>query len=443
MGPPLPPSLVARFRRRALLAALAVGVIIAGGVLASLQISDLAKDGGGARVSTVVSSAVGHLDALVSVGRSEAGRPLPLAASDAGLHRIVPRATDQGSDPTLQLIVLGIAMALGVAVVTVLFGRTAADLVRHQESDQEQTMFHLLDQLPVGVLVVTPDGKPWFANQSAHAMLGPPTGPTAPHNTLSSSYAVYQAGTETPYPTERAPLTRALAGEIADVSDMEIHRGDEVVPLHVYGSPIRNQRGEIAFAVATFQNVNTLHRAAHEDALTGLPNRLAATHVYNRERLRCARSDRPLAVAFLDLDRFKAINDAHGHPMGDEVLRRISAVVTRSLRKTDLVARWGGEELIVLLPETDLAAAEYTIGRTLQAVIDESFVAPDGRRFRISFSAGIVTANTDESLDAAIARADVLLYAAKRAGRSRVFADGVVSVKAAPAPAPLALSRLT
>ncbi len=332
-------------------------------------------------------------------------------------------AVASGAEAIKILFVLGIAVMVGLVALAALFARTARDLVYQHANDREQTMFQLLDQLPVGVFVVTPDGKPWFVNRNARDVLGalPAVGDTDLDRLVL--VPTYQAGTDSVYPSERAPLTRALAGEVASISDMELHRGDQIVPLHVHGGPVRGRDGEIAFAVATFQDVHALHRVAHEDALTGLSNRLAATHVYNRERLRCERSARPLAVAILDLDRFKSINDQHGHAMGDEVLRRVAGAVTRALRKTDLIARWGGEELVVLLPETEVGPAEHTIVRCLVSVMDEAFIGVDARRFKTSFSAGVVTAEKGESIESVVARADKLLYAAKAAGRARVFSD--------------------
>jgi diguanylate cyclase (GGDEF)-like protein len=144
---------------------------------------------------------------------------------------------------------------------------------------------------------------------------------------------------------------------------------------------------------------------------------------YSRERLVSARAKRPFSVALIDLDRFKSINDTHGHASGDEVLRRTAETLLGSLRRSDAVGRWGGEEIVVLLPNTDTVGAGRALEKTLADVRALAFAGKQGTTFSVTFSAGAVLATADESLDQAVARADALLYAAKAAGRDRVNID--------------------
>jgi diguanylate cyclase (GGDEF)-like protein len=132
-----------------------------------------------------------------------------------------------------------------------------------------------------------------------------------------------------------------------------------------------------------------------------------------------ARAKRPFAIGLIDLDRFKAINDNHGHASGDEVLKRTAQAIVDSLRRSDAVGRWGGEEIVVLLPNTDATGAGRAIEKSLADVRALEF-AGSGTTFRVTFSAGAVLAEPTETLEQAIARADALLYEAKRAGRDRV-----------------------
>jgi diguanylate cyclase (GGDEF)-like protein len=126
-----------------------------------------------------------------------------------------------------------------------------------------------------------------------------------------------------------------------------------------------------------------------------------------------------MALALIDFDRFKAINDTHGHATGDTVLRLGSTAIAAALRRTDIVARWGGEELLVLLPNTGLERAARAIEKALAAVRALEF--PVGQTaLRVTFSAGVVEATGGESLEELAARADRALYEAKRAGRDRV-----------------------
>src|SRR5262249_14886208 len=126
--------------------------------------------------------------------------------------------------------------------------------------------------------------------------------------------------------------------------------------------------------------------------------------------------------ALIDFDRFKAINDDFGHPGGDGVLRRGAAAIVDALRPTDIVGRWGGEEFLVVLPNTRLDPARQAIERALTAVRGLD-IPLKGTRVRVTFSAGVVEMAGNESLDELVARADVALYEAKHGGRDRVVAS--------------------
>jgi diguanylate cyclase (GGDEF)-like protein len=143
--------------------------------------------------------------------------------------------------------------------------------------------------------------------------------------------------------------------------------------------------------------------------------------MFTREALSARRTKRPLAVGIIDLDRFKSINDTHGHASGDEVLARVARVLGETLRRTDIVGRWGGEELVAVMPDTDLASARLALERCLVATRALAFRGKADQPFDVTFSGGAVLVGDDEKLDAAVARADRLLYAAKEAGRDRVL----------------------
>jgi diguanylate cyclase len=160
---------------------------------------------------------------------------------------------------------------------------------------------------------------------------------------------------------------------------------------------------------------------ATRDALTGLLNRRAMMELLAREHPRIERGAGPLAVALLDIDWFKRINDNLGHGAGDEVLRRFATVVKSELRAADALARWGGEEFLLLMPGTRAGDARVVIDRLRGAIAAGGFdaIAP---RLTVSFSAGVVEMQEGESQDGAIDRADRALYRAKQNGRDRVEA---------------------
>jgi two-component system, cell cycle response regulator len=136
---------------------------------------------------------------------------------------------------------------------------------------------------------------------------------------------------------------------------------------------------------------------------------------------------KPVAVLMIDIDHFKQINDAHGHATGDHVLKEIVKRATFALRPSDLVARMGGEEFAVVMPETDLDAALQIAERLRSRIGDTPVESADGAPFTVTVSIGVAALQPDseEEPRAAFRRADAALYAAKRAGRNRVIADGV------------------
>ncbi|MFO0745521.1 MAG: PAS domain S-box protein [Myxococcota bacterium] len=157
-------------------------------------------------------------------------------------------------------------------------------------------------------------------------------------------------------------------------------------------------------------------RQLDTDALTGIPNRRALERAFAREAELAARRDSPLALAVIDIDHFKRVNDVLGHLAGDDVLRQVACELARSARTADTVARWGGEEFIALLA-VPVGGAVAFCERARRKISDAVRVAGIDL---ITVSAGVVAIAPGEPLASAIARADERLYAAKRAGRNRV-----------------------
>lgn len=164
------------------------------------------------------------------------------------------------------------------------------------------------------------------------------------------------------------------------------------------------------------------HLATH-DELTGLVNRRRMTELMAVEQLRCARNERPLILALLDLDHFKHINDNHGHAMGDQVLRAFAATIQATLRSTDVLARWGGEEFVLMLYDTDPASAAPLLERVRLAVQALETRAPE-RVLRATVSIGLAIGEPGEAVEHVLERADEALYLAKAHGRNRVVVHG-------------------
>jgi len=161
---------------------------------------------------------------------------------------------------------------------------------------------------------------------------------------------------------------------------------------------------------------NAYERMALTDRLTGIANRRGIEREIGQEMLRLRRFQTPVSFVLFDIDHFKNINDSHGHGTGDEVLRLVAKSIANSVRDTDLVARWGGEEFLVVLPETSHA------GALLCAEKIRAKVETVGQRvgFTVTISGGVYQPGPGESINDLLTRADARLYEAKNKGRNRV-----------------------
>lgn len=183
------------------------------------------------------------------------------------------------------------------------------------------------------------------------------------------------------------------------------------------------QNGRIHYYIAIQRDVSDrermlriLREQAEVDELTGLYNRREAREILHVELERCQRYGTPVSVALLDIDHFKAVNDNHGHTTGDQILRGLSNLLRGRLRTNDRVARWGGEEFLLILPHTTAYCAGEACDGIRRTIAEASLA--DG--VAITASAGIAAYDPNETLDDLIERADQALYRAKTNGRNRV-----------------------
>lgn len=175
---------------------------------------------------------------------------------------------------------------------------------------------------------------------------------------------------------------------------------------------LTRQRRELVEALERIRQLAT------HDELTGLPNRRAVQDALLAETTRQARLGQPLAVVMIDLDRFKEVNDRHGHKAGDLVLRGFAERAETVLRGVDVLGRWGGEEFLLLLPDTSVSQAAACVDRLRDQLQRSPFdeVLPG---LVLEFSAGLTACRGGTDIDAAIERADAALYRAKTTGRGR------------------------
>jgi len=228
--------------------------------------------------------------------------------------------------------------------------------------------------------------------------------------------------------TTRLRIRKAMAaGKRIRTQILNYTKDEQAVWMDINIVPIFNEVGDITYFAAIERDLtehkmmeSRLEKQACTDMLTGLPNRLASMNKAAEEFARAKRYNHPLSIVMIDIDHFKSINDKHGHATGDQVLQRIGPICNDILRDTDLLGRIGGEEFILLLPDTPKANAEHVAER-MRARLAETLVRHHDIEVAITASFGVASfISNDNILEEIIERADNAMYAAKNSGRNQV-----------------------
>ncbi len=222
--------------------------------------------------------------------------------------------------------------------------------------------------------------------------------------------------------------TFLVTGHVENLEFVLVRQDGSHLPVAVSGSAIRDAEGQVIATRSTVFDLTErkrleaqLEQLARTDALTGLSNRRDFEELSLRELQRARRLDRPLTLLMLDVDHFKRVNDRYGHAVGDQVLQGVAQVCRAQLREIDLLARLGGEEFTIVLPEAGQTFGIDIAERLRQAVQDWVLRLASGDEIRCTVSVGVTSRiDTDEAVATILARADQALYAAKEAGRNQV-----------------------
>jgi diguanylate cyclase len=199
--------------------------------------------------------------------------------------------------------------------------------------------------------------------------------------------------------------SRAVHGLVSETQE-RLHEG-------------RQRAAELEAQVRTLESeLRRLSDEVSTDVLTEVANRRGLMQAFDVETARLERQGGELAIGLLDIDNFKKLNDTLGHSVGDMALKTLAGHVQKQLRPVDIVARFGGEEFVVLLPGAPVDEAQVTLTR-LQRTLSASLFMHDGREVFVTFSAGVTRFRPGEALEAALERADEALYEAKRTGKNR------------------------
>ncbi|MEM8827303.1 MAG: diguanylate cyclase, partial [Pseudomonadota bacterium] len=217
---------------------------------------------------------------------------------------------------------------------------------------------------------------------------------------------------------EVGPIVRAFDMGVSDCMRLPASRVEVEARVRTL---IRRKQ----FADRLRGNMRQSFRLATTDAVTGLFNRHYLTDQLDIMIETANGSGAPLSLIIFDLDRFKAVNDTHGHVTGDMALRRVAEHLAANVRGVDVAARFGGEEFAVILPGIDMEEAHRAAERIRHLIAETDLEASDGAHFGLTISAGIASLIPGETAYDLVQRADLALYAAKEAGRNRcVRADG-------------------
>lgn len=212
-------------------------------------------------------------------------------------------------------------------------------------------------------------------------------------------------------PVDLQTVADALELGVHDVLNDPPADGELIARVHAAGR-VTTMREHL------LQREERLEQLAYNDELTGLWNRRYLHRRLAAELRAAERHGRPLAIAMIDVDHFKAINDRHGHLIGDEALAAIAQRLREALRDEDVLGRWGGEELLAILPSEPAGGVASAAERLRECVAQQPFTS---RAIGATVSIGCAESTDGDSVDAIVRRADEALYAAKREGRDRVM----------------------
>lgn len=287
----------------------------------------------------------------------------------------------------------------------------------------------LLDQMSDGVYFVDRDRKILYWNEGAHRLAGytaeEMVGRHCHDNILCH---VDMAGNR--LCKEGCPLTASiLDGGPREADVFMRHKHGRRVPVNVRVQPMRAADGSIIGAIEIFSDnsaaiearrkTEAMERLAFLDQLTKLPNRrfvsMSARTALNEYQVHAD----PFGVLLFDLDNFKAINDSFGHDCGDRALQEVARTLTGSLRPTDIVGRWGGDEFVAIVGNVNLESLQALAERCVMLVAETSIPCNAGKPLALSISVGATLVQPGETAEQLIQRADELMYESKRNGRNR------------------------
>lgn len=287
----------------------------------------------------------------------------------------------------------------------------------------------IVDRIGEGVYIMDRDRRIVYWNKGAEEISGYPSEEVIGKH-CRDNILVHVDERAKPLCLGSCPAQEAMRQDKVVEGDVFLHHKEgHRVPIHVRIVPFKSADGDIVGGIEVFTDnrarlaaqarIDELEKLSLLDSLTGLGNRRHA-ETYLASRLsELARYGWVFGLAFFDIDQFKLVNDSHGHEAGDRVLKMVAATARNSVRSSDVVSRWGGEEFVAVVQRVDRYELQQVCD-TMRRFVQESSLYEDGSRLNVTVSVGCTMAEAGDTVESLVGRADTLMYESKVAGRNRV-----------------------
>ena len=291
----------------------------------------------------------------------------------------------------------------------------------------------ILDNLYDGIFFVDKEGLITYWNKGATSLTGYSFADVKGRNYCDIFQPLDKNGKQL-CENGTCPIRRVF--DVANLTEVEAyicHKEGHLLPISIRIAPVREVGQQFVVAVeihsnsspryAMRQRLEELQELAMHDPLTGIANRRFVEISLSARLEELKRYGFDFSVLFIDADNFKKINDSHGHAVGDRILKMISATIANSLRSFDIIGRWGGEEFVVLLINTQKGHL-FKLADRLRLLVEKSALTLDnGEILKATVSIGATEAKTGDSVDTLVERADKLMFESKRRGRNMVSVE--------------------
>ncbi|MCI0518085.1 MAG: diguanylate cyclase, partial [Woeseiaceae bacterium] len=293
-------------------------------------------------------------------------------------------------------------------------------------SDTDSTVLSILGSINDGVMVVDRQGHVLDINPAARLMLGLGSR-NLPDSDWANTFCSVAADGESPIDPEQRPLVKACSGEKFS-NQTAVYRapGQADIVLSINGQGLYDSSRALVGGVITFRDVTDivrrtveLEKRAQYDDLTLLPNRRLFTRHLEKAIGRSQRNGRPIAVLFIDLDRFKSVNDTLGHDTGDLLLKQVADRLTRNLRIGDFTGRWGGDEFVVCLEDFGESANAAAAAQKLVLVLSDKYEIGNSEVYATPSIGIAIYPGAGDQAERLIKAADLAMYQAKKRGGNR------------------------